>query len=327
MTKSIPIIHSVLDAAPLADKVAQHYDLPGPIHVELLTRGINDVYEVRDGSGRIYALRVWRTTFRSEADVNYETAFLAFLQGEGLPVSAAIPARGGKLYAPVRALEGPRFFALFEWAEGATYGKNPDLGIAKKLGELIAEAHRVAHRFRPPVPRVTDTAANLRRQLPHVQRMVQHKPDDRAFYTEVVEKIAAKFDTLKAGKDLPRGATHGDFHVYNAFVAPGGKITLLDFDSCGDDYFVTELTCFAWANEYVKMKPGVTEAFRAGYESVRALTQREKDLTPFFYLAKEMRFLSGFATNVNAVGHTPLLFPDLDWFSTSIRGHVKEAGL
>lgn len=327
MKKSIPIIHSVLDAAPLADKVTQHYDLPGPIHVELLTRGINDVYEVRDGSGRLYALRVWRTGFRSEAHVNYETAFLGFLQAEGLPVSAAIPARGGKLYAPVQAMEGPRFFALFQWAEGTTYGKNPDLGVGRKLGELIARMHKAAPHFRPPVPRPIDTGANLRRALPHLQRMVQHKPGDLAFYTEVIDKIAARFDTLKAGSDLPHGPTHGDFHVYNAFVSPAGKITLLDFDSCGNDYFVTELTCFAWANEYVKMNPAVTAAFQAGYESVRPLTQKERDLTPFFYLAKEMRFLCGFASNVNAVGHTPLLFPDLDWFAASIRRHVKEAGI
>ncbi len=47
----------------------------------------------------------------------------------------------------------------------------------------------------------------------------------------------------------------------------------------------------------------------------------------FFYVAKEVRFLFGFAANVNAVGHTPLMFPDLDWFATSIRRHMKEAGL
>lgn len=327
MKKNIPIIHSVLDAAPLAERVEQHYDLPGPIHVELLTRGMNDVYEVRDGNDRIYALRVWRSVFRSEADVDYETAFLAFLQAEGLPVSAAIPARGGKLYAPVRAMEGPRFFALFQWADGVTYAKNPDLAIARKMGELFGQMHKLSPRFRPPVPRVIDTGANLRRTLPHIQRMVQHRPDDLAFYTEAAGKIAAKFDTLKGSSDLPRGATHGDFHVFNAFVTPAGKITLLDFDSCGDDYFVTELTCFAWANEYVKMNPAVTDAFSAGYESVRPLTQKEKDLMAFFYAAKELRFLFGFATNVNAVGHTPLLFPDLDWFAASVRRHMKEAGL
>ena len=71
MKKNIPIIHSVLDAAPLAERVEHNYDLPGPVQVELLTRGMNDVYEVRDGNDRIYALRVWRSGFRTEADVNY----------------------------------------------------------------------------------------------------------------------------------------------------------------------------------------------------------------------------------------------------------------
>jgi len=326
MKKNIPIIHSVLDAAPLAERVEQNYDLPGPVHVELLTRGMNDVYEVRDGNDRIYALRVWRSGFRTEADVNYETAFLSFLDSEGIPVATAIPSKAGPLYVPVRAIEGPRFFSIFRWAEGAPYAKTPDIDMARKLGALFGQMHKVVPRFRAPVDRRIATADVLRRELPSVNRMVQHRPGDADFYAGVAEKIAARFDSLQ-GMDLPRGPTHGDFHAFNAFVTPAGKITLLDFDNCGDDYFMAELASFAWADEYVKIAPAVTDAFYAGYESVRPLTKDEKAMKAFFYVAKEVRFLFGFAANVNAVGHTPLMFPDLDWFATSIRRHMKEAGL
>jgi len=326
MNKNIPIIHSILDAAPLAERVAQHYDLPGPVHVELLTRGMNDVYEVRDGNDRTYALRVWRSAFRDEAEVNYETAFLAFLDGEGIPVATALPSRSGARYVPVRAPEGPRFFSVFRWAEGAPYAKNPNVATARRLGELFGQLHRVVPRFRAPVPRVIDTAAALRRALPDMQRMVVHRPDDAGYYADAAEKIARKFETLKdAG--LPRGPTHGDFHAFNAFVTPAGAITLLDFDNCGEDYFMAELASFAWADEYVKIAPAVTDAFYAGYDAVRPLNKDEKALRAFFYVAKEVRFLFGFAANVNAVGHTPLMFPDLDWFAASIRRHMKEAGL
>ena len=326
MKKNIPIIHSVLDAAPLAARVEQNYDLPGPVHVELLTRGMNDVYEVRDGNDRIYALRVWRSGFRSETDVNYETAFLSFLDGEGIPVPAAVPTKTGALYVPVRAIEGPRFFAIFRWADGAPYAKTPDVAMAHRLGALFGQMHKVVPRFRPPVERKLDTAAVLRRELPRVNRMVQHRPGDAAWYAEVADKIARRFDALK-GTGLPRGPTHGDFHAFNAFVTPAGKITLLDFDNCGEDYFMAELASFAWADDYVKIAPAVTAAFYAGYESVRPLTKDEKALKAFFYVAKEVRFLFGFAANVNAVGHTPLMFPDLDWFAASIRRHMTEAGL
>ena len=48
---------------------------------------------------------------------------------------------------------------------------------------------------------------------------------------------------------------------------------------------------------------------------------------PLFVAAKEFRYLCGYATNVNIVGHGPLRNPDLDWFARSIRRHAREAGL
>lgn len=326
MKKTIPIIHSVLDAAPLAELVERNYDLPGPIHAELLTRGMNDVYEVRDGSGRLYALRVWRHLFRNEAEVNYETAYLAFLDGAGIPVSTALTTRNGSRTVPVRAMEGPRHFALFRWADGTTFAKQATPALAHKLGALIARMHAVGGRFRPDAGRVVDSQGVMRRDLPHIQRMVAHRPGEAAYYADVADRIWRKFEDVRA-LDLPRGPTHGDFHAFNAFVAPGDKITLLDFDNCGTDYLLAELASFAWANEYVKQPQAITDAFHAGYESVRPLTPDEKALWAFFYLAKEVRFLFGFAANVNAVGHTPLMFPDLDWFYASIRRHVNEAGI
>ena len=48
---------------------------------------------------------------------------------------------------------------------------------------------------------------------------------------------------------------------------------------------------------------------------------------PLFYVAKELRFLCGFASNVNSVGHSSLLNPNLDWFLEKTKLHIKEAGL
>ena len=53
----------------------------------------------------------------------------------------------------------------------------------------------------------------------------------------------------------------------------------------------------------------------------------EAALLPLFVAAKEFRYLCGYATNVNIVGHGPLRNPDLDWFARSIRRHAREAGL
>ena len=105
-------------------------------------------------------------------------------------------------------------------------------------------------------------------------------------------------------------------------------MVLLDFDNCGHDFFLAEINSFFWANHYVGgIAEAINEAFLKGYTAERPLSQAEQANMPLFYAAKEMSFLCGFAANVNYVGHTPLLNPDLDWFAESTRRNIRNAGL
>ncbi|MBM3504301.1 MAG: hypothetical protein FJX65_10545 [Alphaproteobacteria bacterium] len=326
MTKTLPIVHSILDANALGERIARQYPLKAPVHCELLTRGMNDVYLVRDGNGTEYACRVWRAGFRTEDDVAYETEFVNFLDARGFAVPAAVPAGDGRLYAPVRGPEGQRYFALFRWAPGKSYGDKPDVAGARELGRWFGRFHRAVKDFRPRRQRHVDLAGGLRRIAAPLQKMTAHRPGDPAFYALACEALARALEKVDEAS-APTGATHGDFHLYNAFRRDDGSFIVLDFDNCGVDRFAQELNSFIWANDYVGVDRGISEAFLAGYESERPMGAREKALMPLFYAAKELRFLGGFAANVNAVGHTPLLNPDLDWFAQRVRANVKAAGV
>lgn len=321
----MPIIHSVLDAGAVGEKIAAHFDLPGAVHCELLTRGMNDVYLVRSGREK-YASRVWRHGFRDEAKVVYELAFLDHLKRTGLPVVPAVRMKDGRFHVPVQAPEGERYMALFEWAEGAPYGAAPDPEGARRIGGIIAEVHLAGAEFKPAATRFVDRPGSFVRELPALLRMVAHRPEDADYYPRAiaaVEEALAPVDSVRAAF----GPSHGDFHLYNAFVADGGKTVILDFDNCGEDHYVQELMSFAWANHYVGVGQDITDAFLDGYGAVRSLSDAEAGLIPTFFAAKELRFLCGFAANVNAVGHTPLLNPNLDWFAENVRKHVSAAGL
>ena len=321
----MPIIHSVIDAGAIGEEIATHFDLPGSVHCELLTRGMNDVYLVRSGDQK-YASRVWRHGFRDEADVAYELAFLDHLKRADLPVVPALRTKGGAFHVPVEAPEGARYVALFEWAEGGPYGANPDAGGARRVGGIIAQIHLAGADFKPAAPRFVDRSGAFARELPELLRMVAHRPEDCDYYPRAVaavEEALAPVDAAAAAF----GPGHGDFHLYNAFVAEDGHTVILDFDNCGEDHYVQELMSFAWANHYVGVGQDITQAFIDGYSAVRPLGSAEVALLPTFLAAKELRFLCGFAANVNAVGHTPLLNPNLDWFAENVRKHVANAGL
>ena len=323
--KTLPIAHSVLDAHALGTRIQDHYDLPEPFHCELLTRGMNDVYLVRS-AGKQFAARAWRAKWRTQANVAYELAFLLHLEQAGMAVVTPVTAGDGSLYFAVVAPEGERFVGLFEWAEGVPYGESPDAETAKRLGGMIADLHRAGSSFAPPEPRRIGTVDALRRELPTVLRMVAHRPEDTDYYPKAFAVLTQALDAVERVA-APYGPGHGDFHLYNAFRGAQGDLVLLDFDNCGEDHYGQELMSFVWANTYVGVGKDVSRAFLDGYNAVRPLADAEANLLPLFLAAKEVRFLCGFAANVNYVGHTPLLNPDLDWFAQNIRRHLSEADL
>ena len=64
-----------------------------------------------------------------------------------------------------------------------------------------------------------------------------------------------------------------------------------------------------------------------GYNSIKSIGRKEQSLMNLFYTIKEMSFLTGFATNVNYVGHTPFLNPDLEWFLKKTKTNFEKSGI
>ncbi len=320
----MPIVHSIIDAKALGPAIAEHFDLDA-VYCELLTRGMNDVYLVR-ANGTKYAARAWRTGFRSEIDVQYELELLSHLDSCGIAVPAPLPSPSGPDYFVVEAPEGPRCVALFRWVEGKSYGEAPDPAVAPRLGSAVAEMHLAARDFVASVERPIHRAESFGGSLPALERLTAHRPDDVAFYRKLRDAIRGALADIGEG-EVAVGPTHGDMHAFNAFVGPAGELTILDFDSCGVGYWAHELVSFQWSAEKNRFDQAVIDGYFAGYEGVRPLGDRERELLPLFLAAKEFGYLCGFAANVDAVGHVAFRWPGLDWFAASVRRHASAAGL
>lgn len=325
MNTPLPIVHSILDADALGAEVQAHFGLPDPLRCELLTRGMNDVYLVRAG-GQRYAARAWRCGVRSESDVIYELEFLTYLDGAGVPVPASVAAPDGPRYFTVAGPEGARHVALFDWIDGHAYGAVPEPRLAARVGGLLGEVHRLAPGFQPLAPRKIDYSAGIRDGFAPLAELVAHRPEDLSYYAEVRDALTAALVDLEA-EGIPAGPTQGDFHAFNAFVDAEDRITLMDFDNCGEGYFAQDLMSFVWSARKSELGEAVVDGFLEGYDAVRPLTARERELFPLLLAVKEFRYLCGFAANVNAIGHVAFRWPGLDWFAQSVRRHVAAAKL
>jgi Ser/Thr protein kinase RdoA (MazF antagonist) len=197
---------------------------------------------------------------------------------------------------------------------------------ARALGEWIARIHLAGRDFRHRPVRTIDRAGLIRRSVDDLVWLCGERNDDVEFYRRASPAVADALDGLDP-KLLPYGPCHGDVHAHNAFVDDAGRLTVMDFESCGEDFWAAELTSFVWAARKNRLLTAAIDAFVDGYDSVRPRTPEERRAEPLFMASKELRYLGAFAGRVNAIGHQTFRFPGLDWFAQSVRANVAAAGL
>ncbi len=326
-----PILHSVVDNAALGEEIRRRWNLPAPVHCELITRGMNDVYVVKSGTER-FAARVWRADKHTADNVTWELDYLAHLKKKGIPVIVAVPDANGDLSFGIDAPEGSRRVCLFEWADGDQFYADPKPDLARRIGGAIAQMHIAGADFKGKTSRPIDFPGQIRDKFPALVARLDERPDDRAFYAKVAEILPEKLEAAYAA-GVPYGPIHGDVHVRNVFVTPDDNFTILDFDTCGESHLMHDCMSPAWANTFFirngnnKITPQTTEAYMHGYEAVRPLEDFERACLPLFMLSKEFSYMCGMSDGVNVVGHMSFGPHHFDWFAQSVRHHVEEAAL
>jgi Ser/Thr protein kinase RdoA (MazF antagonist) len=145
---------SVIPGEALTSALVAAYDLPQPIDCELHVVGDNDSYYVHAGPER-FALRVYypnRYWLSGSDEYRFELSWLSFCHDRGLPVSYPIPRRDGELLSEMKALEGPRPWALFSYVEGTPVFPL-QIEQHRRYGEFVARFHIESLEFSSPYAR------------------------------------------------------------------------------------------------------------------------------------------------------------------------------
>jgi Ser/Thr protein kinase RdoA (MazF antagonist) len=322
---TVPVTHSVIRADFLADEVARRYDIPGPLKGFLLYRGINDVYLIQ-GADERYALRVWRRSGRDVDVVAEELQFLDFLRGKSFSASTGIRARDGSLYFKLESPEGTRAVALYDWAPGRKFGDNLSVDTAARIGAAFARMHAFGLEWNAGRALHDAHIVEFRSHLPALLEFCYDRPDDLRDYPVLAERLADALLALRH-RDVPVGICHRDFHPSNVHVDDVGRITLLDFDGTGVDYFMQDVQNYVWGSLFYGFDPQYAAAFEHGYESVRPFTADEAANKDLFLLAKTFRLIAGVAHSSTSVGRGTLRFRSMDWLGEYVRARARPLGL
>jgi Ser/Thr protein kinase RdoA (MazF antagonist) len=288
-----PTQASVLAAEALAERVLSAYDLEPPVRCRLVARGLNDTYRVETGAGTLY-LRVYRHGWRTDAEIESETALMGDLHRLGLRVSRPVPRADGTPLGRVRAAEGERQVVLFAAAEGADV-RDIEPRHARAYGRLAATLHTRADASLPAYARfhidechlIDEPLAAIRERMGEVAECAE----DLAYLEEMAARVRSRIAALP--RTIPAyGLCHGDLHPGNVRFDADGEPTLFDFDCCGYGWRSYDLAVFLW-NGYLEGRPkgwlmSRWNGFIRGCEKIRPLGQDEVRSLPLFLVARQI---------------------------------------
>jgi Ser/Thr protein kinase RdoA (MazF antagonist) len=314
-----PVVYSTPRADAVADFVSAHYGLPGSIECKLLVRGWNDTFEVRTRGGERFIFRISKRRARGDADVASETAFLAYLDGAGIPVAAAIPTRDGSLFTSASFPEGQRPAVLFRYAEGRPSQAGSSAADARANGVTLARMHDAADdfaagdkgRYR------LDRDHLLHRPLSYILAIEGLSDSVSTGLVDLTGRLSARV----AERDgLSWTRCHGDCHGYNANIAlqgpRAGQAVFFDFDESGPGFLAYDLAVFLHSCVVFERKQHASwHAFMEGYRSNREVPHADLDAVQLFVPIRHLWFAGEYASRIHEWGS---LAVPADWIAAQL---------
>lgn len=322
MSNVFPVMYSMLSSDALLQFVNENFNVEPVLKCKNLNRGLNDTYVVINQNSK-YILRVYRSKWRSRADVDYELGVLEFLSNHNVAVSEPIKNKNGELTSEIFAPEGVRYLTLFSFAEGER--PRLDAKISYEYGKTVAKIHHVTDtfegsqgRFHLDFNHLIDEPLRI-----FIPAMIEYGGD-----LSYVQSWARTIRELVSFNELNYGFCHGDLHDWNAHWN-GNQLTIFDFDCCGPGYRVYDLAVFLW-NLKTNYKGAVTEnweSFLNGYRELRSITHTEMQSIPWFVAARRIWLAGIYLSNEDVWGTGIVNEHFFQSFVDQLKEDEKEIGI
>jgi Ser/Thr protein kinase RdoA (MazF antagonist) len=305
----ISVISSILSPTDIAAFVCEKYLLAQNTTCRLLKTGINHTYRI-DSDGKTFVFRIYCYNWRTKDEIMEELNLLKLLKQNNISVSYPIADGSENLIQTIKAPEGLRFAVLFSFAEGNKV-HNFSEDIHFEAGKLMAQIHHLTEGLEQN--RVTYTPEILLNQsLNNIRQFLSDDTDEMQFL--IATRPILEKELLNADSHLLRkGIVHLDIWFDNLNISDNNKITVFDFDFCGNGWLCLDIAYYIMqlhntekdeAERSKKMK-----AFYNGYETITKIGNEEKRLIPtlgvclfYFYLGVQCkRFDNWSNTFINEV--------------------------
>jgi Ser/Thr protein kinase RdoA (MazF antagonist) len=279
------------------------YDLPSPLHIELVNISENATFKVSALTGKKWALRLHRVGYHSKGAIQSELAWLMALRTDGVAITPR-PVAG--LDSEILQTTLARPAVLFEWEDGVEPLIIDDLsGSFTQLGEVTARMHLHAQQWKLPdsFQRFTwDFETSLGEVAPHWgfwRKGMGVAPLHIKTFKRTVNLIGARLSRF--GKSADRfGLVHGDLRLANLLVQ-NETVKVIDFDDSGFSWFMYDAATPFSFYEHDKKLPELLDAWKIGYRRIGKLSVADENEIPTFIMLRRLLLVAWIGTRSDTV--------------------------
>jgi len=282
-------VYTQLSAEVLADLIAQ-YDVGELVSAKGIAEGVsNSNWLVETTGSAANGKRFILTMYERRIDITELPFFLGLLDhlaAQGCPVPRTIHDRQG---ASSRMLDG-KAVALIEFLPGVSVDQ-PTPAQAMSVGKVLAEMHASAQGFSGSRANDLGPDASARVLAECGEAALAEIDPGLPAMIGVAQEVAGNWPS-----GLPASIIHSDLFPDNVLMLGDKVSALIDFYFACNDAMAYDLavTHAAWSfsNDGASYRPEVGQALVQGYESVRELTDSEREALPLLAQGAALRFVS-----------------------------------
>lgn len=276
-----------------------------PKSLSLIKHRENAVYKLLTDDDRLFALRVHRAGYHSDAALRSEFVWMQALGEAGINVPAFLLRNGTELFASIshEHLAVPRQVDLLHWIDGDQLGSVEEgLGentgqishIYSVIGETMALLHVHSSKWSPPPDFVRHSwdLGGLMGEAPFWGRFWELEcltPQQRRRITGARDCAVAQLSRVSTAPSH-FGMIHADLVPENILLE-NGQIRIIDFDDAGFGWYLFDIATALYFIQDDRNFDVAKSALIEAYQRVRPLSQEDLNTLPLFILARSFTYL------------------------------------
>ena len=276
----------------IAKKCFTYWNIPKDAILELINYTENATFKIEFGNEIRIIMRVHRCWYTNRESILSEIAWLNDLKRESLQIPKPIKNIYGEYIIQVDTIYGNRFVDCQQYENGKHVDFSEHFNF-EKLGEIIATIHNNSVLYKKPkfYSRIN---WDFDRTFSHINNFHNENYKEnlylslkqKKYINKAEKKIKCKLDNY--GKNVNNyGIIHSDCRFANILENDDGYV-LLDFDDCGDGWFMYDLASVFGFNEDNNYLEVAKTRLLEGYQSIRPIQKCDIEMIDTFILMRQI---------------------------------------